>query len=87
MFSESRSAQVPRDSDLVPPETFSRNKTISHGHFVPLNRFIRNKTINRNQIVLLKTFSRNDIYCSDLREILDSGTSALDVRKIIPQKH
>ena len=87
MFSERRSAQVLSDSDLVPPETFSRNKTISHDHFVPLNRFIRNKTINHDQIVPLKTFLQNDIYCSDLRAILDSGTSALDVRKIIPQKH
>ena len=44
---------------FVPPETFSRYKTIIRGHFVPLNRFIRNKTISLGHFVPPKTFSRN----------------------------
>ena len=46
---------------FVPPETFSRNKTIIRGHFVPLNRFIWNKTISHGYFVPLNRFVRNKI--------------------------
>ena len=49
---------------FVPPKTFSRNKTIVHGHFVPLNRFIWNQTSSHLTPTVLKVLARVKLFVS-----------------------
>ena len=44
LFSESRSAQVLSDSDLVPDKTFKRYEAAKNHRIVPLKTFSRNKS-------------------------------------------